>query len=83
MTNPFAKKFLMDKITEQLQSDGVDAFAESYDSLLNSLKEKRQAFIQGIKETQILALGQFKPKVDDRLKSWKKQNTPHSNNYYP
>ncbi len=63
----------LEKITHQLQSEGVDAFAESYDSLLKTLKEKRQALIHGIKETQILTLGEFEPKVDDRLKSWEKQ----------
>jgi len=67
----------LDKITEQLQSDGVDSFADSFDSLLNTLKEKRQVLIQGYKETQILTLGEFKPKVDNRLKSWKKQNFMH------
>mgnify|MGYP001795096004 FL=1 len=32
----------LDAITEKLQDDGVDAFAESYDKLLAALKTKRQ-----------------------------------------
>jgi transaldolase len=33
----------IDQVTQKLEEDGVKSFSESYDSLINSLKEKRQA----------------------------------------
>ena len=39
----------LDAITEQLQEDGVKAFADSFDQLLNALEEKRKVILaQGI-----------------------------------
>ncbi|HET7062040.1 MAG TPA: transaldolase [Nitrosospira sp.] len=35
----------LNAITEQLQKDGVDAFAASYEKLLNTLKKKRQELL--------------------------------------
>ena len=32
----------LDDITEQLQKDGVKAFADSFDQLLSALEEKRK-----------------------------------------
>ncbi len=61
----------LDAITEKLQSDGVVSFAESFDSLLDSLKEKRHAMIHGLRQPQVLDLGEYKNQVEDRLKSWK------------
>ncbi len=64
----------LDKISEQLQKDGVIAFAESFDSLIETLKGKRQTLIRGFKQTQLLALGDDLSKVENRLKTWKKQH---------
>jgi len=33
----------LDTITEQLQKDGVKAFADSFDQLLSALEKKRQS----------------------------------------
>jgi len=62
------------EITEKLQADGVDSFADSFDSLLDTLKDKRQEIIHGLKDHQTLFLGEYKNRVDERLKTWKKQN---------
>ena len=61
----------LDAITEKLQSAEVASFAESFDSLLNSLKEKRHALIHGLKQPQVLVLGEYKNQVEERLKLWK------------
>ena len=63
----------INKITDQLQADEVKAFVESFNSLLDTLEDKRQAFIRGYKETQSLALGEDVLKVDRRLKNWSQQ----------
>lgn len=63
----------LEAITEKLQSDGVTSLAESFDSLLDSLREKRHALIHGLKESQIFSLGDYKDQVEERLKSWKGQ----------
>jgi len=67
----------LDAITEKLQSDGVASFAETFDSLLDSLKEKRHDLIHGLKQPQILALGEYKNQVEERLKSWKNKKFTH------
>ena len=61
-------------IAEKLKVDAVAAFTESFEALLNTLKEKRQALLQGFQERQILEFGEYKAWVDRRLKSWKGQN---------
>ena len=45
----------LDDVTEQLQKDGVKAFADSFDKLLDALEEKRKV---------LLAAGDFQ--VSDR-----------------
>lgn len=64
----------LEAITEKLQSNGIDAFTESFDSLLKTLKEKRHTLIHGLKEIQILEIGEYKNRVKGRLKLWKEQN---------
>jgi transaldolase/glucose-6-phosphate isomerase len=62
------------EITEKLQADGVDSFADSFDSLLNTLKDKQHEIIHGLKDHQTLFVGEYKDRVDERLKAWKEQN---------
>lgn len=64
----------LDLVTEKLQSEGIDYFEHSFDSLLATLKDKRYVLIHGLKERQTLAVGEYKNQVEDRLKFWKKQN---------
>jgi len=37
----------LDQITEDLQDDGVDKFAQSFESLMNSIKAKRESLLEG------------------------------------
>lgn len=37
----------LDQITSDLQDDGVDAFAKAFESLMNSIKEKRERLLEG------------------------------------
>lgn len=64
----------LDAMTEKLQAHGVDSSAKSYNSLLDTLKNKRREAIHGLKDHQVLSLGKFQKDVDDRLKNWKKKN---------
>jgi len=51
-------------ITEQLQSEGLAAFMELFDSLFDTLNEKRQALIHGFKEVQTLSVGDDQQKIE-------------------
>jgi len=64
----------LETITEKLQEEVIDSLAASLDSLLETLKDKRQTIIHGLKEHQTLFLGAYENQVDKRLKTWKKQN---------
>lgn len=61
-------------ITEKLQEDGVAALSNSFDSLLDTLEEKRHEIIHGKRARQILELGRDQSRLEERLKSWKKMN---------
>ena len=61
-------------ITEKLQGDGAAAFSNSFDSLLDTLEEKRHEVIHGKRARQILELGRDQSRLGERLKSWKKMN---------
>jgi len=61
-------------ITEKLQQDGAAAFSNSFDSLLDTLEEKRHEIIHGKRALQILELGRDQARLEERLKSWKKMN---------
>jgi len=56
----------LEKITEQLQVDGVDAFASSYTSLLNTIEEKMRGF-KSIHDNLKINLGNYKSLVDDAM----------------
>ncbi|WP_455280188.1 bifunctional transaldolase/phosoglucose isomerase [[Eubacterium] cellulosolvens] len=59
------------EITEKLQYDGVKAFSKSYNELLSTLEEKRQAIIQGQKAIRTYTLGKYQEKVKNRLNLWR------------
>jgi transaldolase/glucose-6-phosphate isomerase len=61
-------------ITEKLQEDGARAFSDSFDSLLDTLEEKRHEIIHGKRVRQILELGRDQSRLEQRLKSWKKMD---------
>jgi transaldolase/glucose-6-phosphate isomerase len=61
-------------ITEKLQEDGVAAFSSSFDSLLDTLDEKRHEIIHGKKARQIIEVGRDQSRLGERLEKWKKMN---------
>ncbi len=62
-------------ITDRLQIEGVQAFADSYDQLLLALEEKRSALWgQSGGAEFTLHLGTAQGKVDRRLREWEKQD---------
>lgn len=64
---------IQERIKTLQKKVGVVTFAESFDSLLDSLDEKRHALIHGMRQRQILSLGEYENLVEKRLKSWNEQ----------
>ena len=60
----------LNAITEKLQVEGVKAFSESMDKLLESLEEKRCTIVADQVDPQTLSLGQWAKPVEDRLSTW-------------
>ncbi len=60
----------LDAITEQLQVDGVAAFAKSYETLLAALAAKRSALRPNRLDAQVLALGPSSSAVAARVTGW-------------
>jgi transaldolase / glucose-6-phosphate isomerase len=60
----------LDKVTEALQVEGVQLFAESYDHLLRSLDEKRIALAAAAVDRATWSLGTQQSLVDVRLATW-------------
>lgn len=61
-------------MTEKLQEEGIDAFADSFSSLLATLDEKRDTILHGLKEHLTLEIGDFKNQVEARLKLWREES---------
>ncbi|MEO0560651.1 MAG: bifunctional transaldolase/phosoglucose isomerase [Chloroflexota bacterium] len=57
----------MEKITTQLQADGVEKFIDAFETLINQVEAKRVALKTGIMERQKTALGIYREKVDATL----------------
>jgi transaldolase/glucose-6-phosphate isomerase len=62
----------LNAITEKLQEDGVKAFSESMDKLLESLAEKRCSIVGSQADPQTLSLGQWAKPVEERLSAWQR-----------
>ncbi len=61
----------LDEITEDLQREGVAAFADSYDELLATLETKRRALVaRGAAGRQQVSLGRSLGAVGQRLDGW-------------
>lgn len=56
----------LSEITEELQNDGVKTFAKSFDSLMESISEKRDRLLAG-KKGYSANLGEFHLKVENTL----------------
>ena len=57
-------------ITAELQQQGVTAFAESFQQLLDALEEKGRKLRSGAPDGQVLQLGDYAEQVDDQIQAW-------------
>jgi transaldolase/glucose-6-phosphate isomerase len=65
----------LDSITEELQRNGVKAFADSFEHLLASLEEKREAIrTHRIAAGQAMTLGALQVPVDERIREWEERD---------
>ncbi len=62
----------LNAITEKLQEEGVKAFSESMDKLLESLEEKRCSIVASQADPQTLSLEQWQKPVEERLGAWQR-----------
>jgi len=63
----------LDAVAEQLQVDGVAAFAASFDQLLAALGEKRKSILAGQVGRQYLKLGKYESRVEERQCGWQRE----------
>jgi transaldolase/glucose-6-phosphate isomerase len=61
------------KVTDQLQMDGVQLFADSYRKLIQGLRAKREAILAEATGPHSAALGEYHPQVEERLHSLEEQ----------
>ena len=57
----------MDKVTQQLQSDGVESFANDFRRLMDAVEAKRQIMLTGVMARQEVAMAQYEPGLRDTL----------------
>ncbi|WP_119072354.1 bifunctional transaldolase/phosoglucose isomerase [Aggregatilinea lenta] len=57
----------MDKVTQQLQSDGVEAFANDFRRLMDAVEAKRQIMLTGVMARQNVAMAQYEQGLRDTL----------------
>lgn len=58
----------MEQITHQLQIDGVEAFADSFRSLLDQVDAKRNILATGVIKRQRITIGAYQKAVDDAIR---------------
>lgn len=58
----------LEQITDQLQTDGVESFSESFRSLMEQVDAKREALKSGLTNQQNIVLGTYEPAVQDAIK---------------
>jgi len=66
----------MDKVTQQLQSDGVEAFANDFRRLIDAVEGKRQVMLMGVMERQEAAIAGFEACVEDTLAALDRERIP-------
>ena len=57
----------LDRVTQQLQSDGVESFANDYERLLQAIEGKRQILLTGILKRQDVVMAAYLNGVKDTL----------------
>ncbi len=65
------------QVTEKIQEDGVVAFVESLDKLLESLEQKRCTILGQVTDRQTMQLGGYQKPVEQRLNAWKSASFAH------
>jgi transaldolase/glucose-6-phosphate isomerase len=58
----------MKQVTDELTVEGVQAFAKSFDTLAESIREKRERILAGATERYGASLGGLEPQVSDGLR---------------
>lgn len=64
----------LDQVTQQLEDEGVDKFAKSYDHLIKTIDEKRAALAEAPIDRQAFYLGKYQPAFNQRLKDLEENN---------
>ena len=57
-------------VTDELQDEGLEAFADSFHQLLHALYEKGAKLRSRMPDDQVLSLKEYAPAVQDRLEDW-------------
>ncbi|MBX3080518.1 MAG: bifunctional transaldolase/phosoglucose isomerase [Anaerolineae bacterium] len=58
----------LDKVTKQLQEDGVESFIDSFRKLISKVEGKRKTLLSGFMQRQDLVLGMYQAPVEKELK---------------
>jgi len=64
----------LNEITEELQKDGVRAFADSFNQLISTLEEKRQIILQKQADIRTPKFGKYQTQIAKRLDHLRKTN---------
>jgi transaldolase/glucose-6-phosphate isomerase len=64
----------IDRVTDQLEAEGVDKFNKPFDSLMKTLAEKRAQALQRKPDLQHLAWGTYGRSIERRLDALEQQN---------
>jgi transaldolase/glucose-6-phosphate isomerase len=65
----------LDRITRQLQEDGVEAFSESFRKLIERIEGKRKLLMSGFMQRQKLVLGVYQQAVEAEIKRLREQKS--------
>ncbi|HEY8643072.1 MAG TPA: bifunctional transaldolase/phosoglucose isomerase [Candidatus Dormibacteraeota bacterium] len=66
----------LEKVTEELEVEGVDLFAKSFESLVKALKDQSRAIKAGKGPRQWHSLGTLQPKLDEAVAKLEKEEVP-------
>ena len=64
----------LNAVADDLQIEGLKAFADSYSKLLSTLEQKQKSLMLGVPELRVVNLGKYQSAVNARLADWEKNN---------
>jgi transaldolase/glucose-6-phosphate isomerase len=67
----------MTQVTRQLEEEGVQSFAKSFESLIKTLKDAARDIETGHGPRMWFSLGTLQPKVDETVARLQKEDVPH------